>query len=98
MISNFTNLIPAEWLGSDPARTFIQNENNLGEGLATPRRANISIRSMPVPETMCKGWLCLMGSKHPEADKWRDGLCPECLDELAKQEIEDERNQRLYEL
>jgi hypothetical protein len=56
----------------------------------------LSISPMPVPEVMCKGWLCLMGSKHPEADKWRDGLCPECLDELAKQEIEDQRNAAGY--
>ena len=51
----------------------------------------LNIKPMPVPETMCKGWLCLMGTKHPEADKWREGLCPECQDELAKQEIEDQR-------
>ena len=58
----------------------------------------LSIRPMPVPEVFCKGWLCLMGTKSPEADGWRDGLCPECMDELAKQQIEDERNQRLYQL
>jgi len=57
----------------------------------------LAIKPMPTPGVACKGWLCLMATKYPEREKWRDGLCPECLDEIARQEIRDEQAQRRYE-
>lgn len=52
---------------------------------------------MPTPEVACKGWLCLMATKRPEREQWRDGLCPECLDEIARQELRDEHNLSRYD-
>jgi hypothetical protein len=46
---------------------------------------------MPVPEVACKGWLCLMTTKHPEPEGWEDGYCPDCLAEIARDEMREER-------
>jgi len=50
----------------------------------------LPIPPMPTPEHLCKGWLCFMLSKDPDKDQWRDGLCPECLDELERDRIREE--------
>jgi hypothetical protein len=47
---------------------------------------------MPVPVTACKGWNCLMPMPtNPEADGWQDGFCPDCLAEIARDEMREER-------
>lgn len=40
----------------------------------------------------CRGFQCLVAQpENPEQAGWRDGYCPECLDELARDEIRAER-------
>jgi hypothetical protein len=40
----------------------------------------------------CKGWQCLTRlPQDPYKAGWRYGYCPECLDELARDEIREER-------
>jgi len=57
----------------------------------------LSIPPMPVPVTVCKGWNCLMPMPtDSEANGWQDGYCPECLDEIARQELRDEHNESRY--
>lgn len=39
----------------------------------------------------CKGWQCLVAQpENPDQAGWRNGYCPECLDELARDEIRAE--------
>jgi hypothetical protein len=57
----------------------------------------LPIPPMPVPELKCKGWLCFMLATDLENAGWKDGLCPECQDELERERIREEQNERRYE-
>jgi hypothetical protein len=47
----------------------------------------------------CKGWQCLTRvPDNPEQAGWREGYCPECLDELARDEIRAERQEARNEV
>ena len=57
----------------------------------------LQIPPMPVPEIKCQGWLCFMLAADLENAGWKDGLCPECQDELERERIREEQNERRYE-
>ena len=52
---------------------------------------------MPVPEIKCKGWLCFMLATDLENAGWKDGLCPECQDEIEREDMRAEHNLSRYE-
>lgn len=52
---------------------------------------------MPAPELKCKGWLCFMLVTDLENAGWKDGLCPECQDEIERERIREEQSERRYE-
>lgn len=58
--------------------------------------ATLVALSLPEPDVTpktCMGWLCYVMSPDPPKDGWKDGLCPDCLDEIARQEMRGERQQ-----
>lgn len=57
----------------------------------------LPIPPMPVPELKCKGWLCFMLATNLENAGWKDGLCPECQDEIERDEIRGDHNLSRYE-
>jgi hypothetical protein len=46
----------------------------------------------------CLGWNCLAPlPSEPYEAGWRNGYCPECLDEIARDELREEQNRTRYE-